>query len=195
MAERDPWIWDGGRACLDFANTLRERWGEPRETLREPQDLRLWLHRARLLGTDLSVGVPADSVLHTARLLRAAMDRAVLTAAEGGVPDSADLAVLNGTAAAAPRRAPRLVIAHGRLLDAGESAAADPVSALGLLAHDAADLLLAPEIRQVRVCEARRCALRFLDRSPARNRRWCSMARCGNRTKVRRHQTRAQEGS
>ncbi|WP_258564638.1 CGNR zinc finger domain-containing protein [Streptomyces himalayensis] len=35
------------------------------------------------------------------------------------------------------------------------------------------------------------CALRFLDRSPAHNRRWCSMSRCGNRTKVRLHQARA----
>ncbi|MFF6787082.1 CGNR zinc finger domain-containing protein [Streptomyces sp. NPDC012510] len=35
------------------------------------------------------------------------------------------------------------------------------------------------------------CVLRFLDRSPAHNRRWCSMSRCGNRTKVRLHQARA----
>ncbi|WP_443053569.1 CGNR zinc finger domain-containing protein [Streptomyces sp. NBC_00285] len=47
--------------------------------------------------------------------------------------------------------------------------------------------------RTVRVCGADRCALRFLDRSPARNRRWCSMSRCGNRTKVRLHQARTTE--
>ncbi|WP_344389524.1 CGNR zinc finger domain-containing protein [Streptomyces vastus] len=51
-------------------------------------------------------------------------------------------------------------------------------------------MLLSAEIRRVRVCAAERCALRFLDRSPAHNRRWCSMSRCGNRTKVRLHQAR-----
>ncbi|WP_328508015.1 CGNR zinc finger domain-containing protein [Streptomyces sp. NBC_00391] len=60
-------------------------------------------------------------------------------------------------------------------------------------AQDAVDLLLSAEIRRVRVCGADRCALRFLDRSPARNRRWCSMSRCGNRTKVRLHQARTRE--
>ncbi|MFJ9151685.1 CGNR zinc finger domain-containing protein [Streptomyces sp. NPDC102270] len=30
-----------------------------------------------------------------------------------------------------------------------------------------------------------------MDRSPAHNRRWCCMSRCGNRTKVRLHQARA----
>ncbi|MFF7311540.1 CGNR zinc finger domain-containing protein [Streptomyces sp. NPDC008137] len=43
-------------------------------------------------------------------------------------------------------------------------------------------------MRRVRVCGADECALRFADRSPARNRRWCSMPRCGNRTKTRLHQ-------
>jgi predicted RNA-binding Zn ribbon-like protein len=52
------------------------------------------------------------------------------------------------------------------------------------------ELLLSDEIHRVRVCGADRCALRFVDRSPAHNRRWCSMARCGNRTKVRSHQLR-----
>ncbi|OMI39844.1 CGNR zinc finger domain-containing protein [Streptomyces sparsogenes] len=43
----------------------------------------------------------------------------------------------------------------------------------------------------VRTCGSERCALRFVDRSPAHNRRWCSMSRCGNRTKVRLHEARS----
>ncbi|WP_217236357.1 CGNR zinc finger domain-containing protein [Streptomyces sp. AC555_RSS877] len=98
MATDDTWIWDGGRVCLDFTNTLRHRWRPtPGETLRNPGDLTLWLQRAGLLAP--------------------------------GIPDP--------------------------------------------------------------VCGADTCALRFLDRSPAHNRRWCSMSRCGNRTKVRLHQARA----
>ncbi|WP_406182436.1 CGNR zinc finger domain-containing protein [Streptomyces canus] len=48
-------------------------------------------------------------------------------------------------------------------------------------------------MRRVCACGADRCALRTLDRSPARNRRWCSMSRCGNRSKVRLHQARVRE--
>ncbi|MFJ9908243.1 CGNR zinc finger domain-containing protein [Streptomyces sp. NPDC101152] len=71
------------------------------------------------------------------------------------------------------------------------SIATDASAALTLIAQDAVDLLLSAEIRRVRVCGADRCALCFLDRSPARNRRWCCMSRCGNRTKVRLHRVRA----
>ena len=40
MATDDTWIWDGGRVCLDFTNTLRHRWRPtPEETLRNPGDL------------------------------------------------------------------------------------------------------------------------------------------------------------
>jgi predicted RNA-binding Zn ribbon-like protein len=69
--------------------------------------------------------------------------------------------------------------------------AEDVTTALALVAQDAIELLLSPEIRHVRVCGSERCALRFVDRSPGRNRRWCSMTRCGNRAKVRLHQARS----
>ncbi|MFE9643390.1 CGNR zinc finger domain-containing protein [Streptomyces sp. NPDC006365] len=102
--------------------------------------------------------------------------------------------LLNRSAAAAPRPALQLVITEDRLEPAGTAPlAADPNLALALIAQDAVDLLLSAEIRRVRVCGADRCALRFLDRSPARNRRWCSMSRCGNRTKVCLHQARTRQ--
>ncbi|WP_254402483.1 CGNR zinc finger domain-containing protein [Streptomyces sp. AC555_RSS877] len=86
----------------------------------------------------------------------------------------------------------QIAVTDGRLEPAGTASIATDVSAaLALIAHDAVELLLSAEIRRVRVCGADECALRFADRSPARNRRWCSMSRCGNRPKVRLHQARA----
>ncbi|MFD0474813.1 ABATE domain-containing protein [Nonomuraea thailandensis] len=49
MAANDAWIRDGGRVCLDFVNTLRDRWDVPRETIEEPEDLVRWLHGAGLV--------------------------------------------------------------------------------------------------------------------------------------------------
>jgi len=101
--------------------------------------------------------------------------------------------MLNRSAAAAPRPA-QLVVTGERLERVGTANLADHCeTALGLIAQDAVDLLLSAEIRRVRVCGSDRCGLRFVDRSPAHNRRWCSMSRCGNRTKVRLHQARARQ--
>ncbi|MET7690476.1 ABATE domain-containing protein [Streptomyces sp. NPDC005483] len=192
MATDDTWIWDGGRVCLDFANTLRHRWRTaPEETLRNPGELALWLQRAGLLAPDIQ-DPGAAAVLASGRRLRETVDRAVLAVADGRVPLSGDVTVLNRSAAQAPRPALQMTITDGRLEPAaGTSIAADAAAALALIAQDAVELLLSAEIRRVRVCGADECALRFVDRSPTRNRRWCSMSRCGNRTKVRLHQARA----
>ncbi|MDX2966501.1 CGNR zinc finger domain-containing protein [Streptomyces acidiscabies] len=195
MATDDMWIWDGGRVCLDFTNTLRYRWRTaPEETLRNPGDLALWLQRAGLLAPGIQDPCTA-AVLTAGRRLRETVDRAVLAAADGRLPSPGDITALNRAAAEAPRPALQITVTDGRLEPAAAtSVAADASAALALIAQDAVDLLLSAEIRRVRVCGADTCALRFLDRSPARNRRWCSMSRCGNRTKVRLHQSRTRRG-
>ncbi|OSZ55283.1 hypothetical protein OQI_39455, partial [Streptomyces pharetrae CZA14] len=54
-----------------------------------------------------------------------------------------------------------------------------------LLAEAAAALLADPAVARVKECEADDCVLLFLPAHPRR--RWCSPARCGNRTRVARH--------
>ncbi|MFF3501618.1 CGNR zinc finger domain-containing protein [Streptomyces sp. NPDC003247] len=192
MAADDEWLRYGGRVCLDFVNTLRDRWKEPRETLCEPDDVVRWLREAALLPDRPRTGDVPESALRCAVALRKAIDHAVLRVAGGELPAPADIAVINEASAAAPRPAPRLVLRGGRLESSSTPRVAGDASAgLGLVAQDAIELLLSPEIRRVRICAAEQCALRFVDRSPARNRRWCSMTRCGNRTKVRLHQARS----
>ncbi|MDX6243269.1 MAG: hypothetical protein QOE76_992 [Frankiales bacterium] len=46
---------------------------------------------------------------------------------------------------------------------------------------------------RLRPCANKECRLFLLDRSKANTGRWCSMARCGNRLKARRHYSRSQE--
>ncbi len=151
-----------------------------------------------------------ETDLVTARALRAAIDQ--LTSPTGaarrlhaalGTPapaehpdgDSYDLprpdavAVINSLATGAVL-APRL-----GLDDTGHVVGVPPeasvAAALARLALDAIELLTSDEL--LRVCAADDCGIRFVDRSPARNRQWCSMRRCGNRTKARRHYNRARE--
>jgi predicted RNA-binding Zn ribbon-like protein len=172
------WVWDGGRPSIDLLNTVRDRARDARETLGTADDLALWLRAARLFDGD----VDGDD-LTAARALRTAID-ALAYPADGSSPaDSVE--VINTAAAEAPS-GPRLALTDGRL------AAVPPepsvAAALGRIALDAIDLLTGKDL--LRVCAADDCGIRFVDRSPARNRQWCSMRRCGNRTKARRHYAR-----
>jgi hypothetical protein len=58
-------------------------------------------------------------------------------------------------------------------------------------ARSAAQLLTSPELADVRACPGTGCGWLFLDRHGRR--RWCSMAACGNRAKVRRFAARERE--
>ncbi len=65
---------------------------------------------------------------------------------------------------------------------------------LAAIARSAAEILVEGPAARVRVCANLGCGLFFSDVSRTRQRRWCSMARCGNRQKVatfaRRHDSR-----
>ncbi|WP_199440443.1 CGNR zinc finger domain-containing protein [Umezawaea beigongshangensis] len=174
------WLWFGGRPSVDLLNTLRDRDTSPRDQLCTPEDLVDWLRLARVATVDSAT---EEHVL-LAGTLRSAVDRAVLT----GVPTRRDVATINRHARRFRAVPPQLRFADGVLL-ARAGVPEDPAgAALGLVAIDAIDVLTAGQ--PVRVCAATRCGVRFVDHSPAGNRQWCSMARCGNREKVRLHHAR-----
>jgi predicted RNA-binding Zn ribbon-like protein len=64
---------------------------------------------------------------------------------------------------------------------------------LAAIARSAAELIAEGPSARLRACSNPACGLFFYDNSRTRRRRWCSMARCGNRHKVatfsRRHST------
>jgi predicted RNA-binding Zn ribbon-like protein len=186
----DEFVFDAGRPCLDLVNTMRSRYAEGVELLTGPDALAEWLGRAGFTIGD--VPVTTGNVL-AAKALREAVDRVLLTAAAGELPDEMDIGLLNEAAAAAPAPPPRLAIDDGRLRRE-VPAPADPVAmAFAALAADAIDL--ATSDADVRICAADDCGQRFCDASPRRNRQWCSMARCGNRAKARAHYQRVAKGS
>jgi predicted RNA-binding Zn ribbon-like protein len=174
------WIWFGGRPALDLVNTRRERWRRDIETLVAPTDVAAWLVQAGLADR----GIESDEEdLRAARRLRDAIDTVL---AEDRPPKWA-VEEIDGwlpLAAATPRlemRSGRPVLAQGE------------VSVQGALAHvalDAARMLGTEERERVRVCASDTCGVRFYDHSPSGRRRWCSMARCGNVAKARRHRAR-----
>jgi len=65
---------------------------------------------------------------------------------------------------------------------------------LGPVAEAAARLLVEDDFSLVRQCEHPDCILWFYDRTRSHRRRWCSMARCGNRQKAARLRKRSGAG-
>jgi predicted RNA-binding Zn ribbon-like protein len=64
--------------------------------------------------------------------------------------------------------------------------ATGPLSALAPVAHAAARLLVETSPSRLRRCASSSCGAWFLDTSKGGQRKWCSMARCGNRAKAAR---------
>ncbi|KAA2260070.1 CGNR zinc finger domain-containing protein [Solihabitans fulvus] len=169
---RQDWVWDGGQPSVSLVNTLRDRSRRRRDLLLEPADLAEWFELAGLLAEPARV--TADH-LASARELREAVDRTSLALAAGRPVDRADLRVINRHAWAHRQPPPQLRMDADGVLRAHRAAVGDPVAAaLGAVAADAVALLAEPDRPRVQVCAAEDCDIRFVDDSPAGNRRWCS---------------------
>ena len=73
--------------------------------------------------------------------------------------------------------------------------ARNPLGALTPVAVAVTELLSTAPPDRLRPCDAPDCPRWFLDTSKAGRRRWCSMARCGNRAKAARYRERHEHGS
>lgn len=171
----------GGALCLEFANSVD--WtaeGRPLETadaLTDHDALERW-------GRRLGVGdAPAGSQeLQLGRDLRAALHAIFSALARGDEPDPFPLSRL--------RYAYAQAVAAGTLISRGGGFGLDwPLEESRrvrfAVAADAVALLADPaRLTRLRRCPGRDCGWLFLDTSGRR--RWCSMATCGSREKMRR---------
>ncbi len=166
-----------GRISLSFVGTLGDRGSVPFERLTDPAALGMWLAGAGLETSDVPV---TPSALRRAIRLRESIARVVAAVYGRRLPSDDDVASLN----AAARRGAHVAL-DARSLRA-VSASRDRVgAALGAIARDAIELVSQENERErLRRCALDSCASLFLTPAGRRERRWCSMARCGNRAKV-----------
>lgn len=172
---RDGFRFRGGHAALDLAATLAGRLREtPRDLLARPEDVVRWLRAA---GFECAAGDADDPLLEAARRLREAVHAMAMARIAGEALPADARAALNEIAQR-PAAAP--AIDSGGL--ARLSGSADAL--LASVAREAVLLLGGELADRVRRCEGDGCAILFLDTSRSGDRRWCSMAACGNRHKV-----------
>jgi predicted RNA-binding Zn ribbon-like protein len=168
--------FESGHVALDLALSGGPDWRSRWERLFTPADLDAWLAEGPL-AVPGTAAAAAD--LREAWRLREALWGIAQAHAVGDPWPAGALAQLNRSA-----RRPALVATltpDGLVWEAPTAA-----RALATIARRAIELF-GHEAGTVHRCQGERCWLLFVDTSPARRRRWCSMERCGNRAKVRKH--------
>jgi predicted RNA-binding Zn ribbon-like protein len=204
-AQPEPYTFDldGGRACLDFANTRGSAASAPdhladyadlvafaaQSDLITPQDAE-WLRAQAAREPAVAAGV-----LTRAKRLREAMRTIFASLAAGQSLPDAELGVLNFDLAASLSHA--RVVPTGTKKDGGYRwgwSGRNLDAPLWPITRSAADLLTSDDERGlVRECGADDCAWLFIDTTRNRSRQWCSMQSCGNREKARRHYQRVRD--
>ncbi|MEO6117023.1 MAG: CGNR zinc finger domain-containing protein [Pseudolysinimonas sp.] len=166
------WFFDAGADSLDF-------------TSGPDSEVRHWLAER---FERLPISEIGERELVDAIGLREAIGRLAAARADEVAPAPDDVDTLN-LFAATPDVPP--VLAGGRRQAGAGSIRVG--QALSSLARDAVAIIgadLADDGR-IRRCDAADCRMVFHDESRTGSRRWCSMARCGNRAKVRAFRERA----
>ena len=201
-----PYQFDfsGGALCLDFVNTLGDRPRAAEEHLGDWRHLIAWGEQAHLLTSREAAADRASAQAHPvvtdrafarARALREHIYRLCSAQAAGQTPAREDLAAFNdalGAAMAESRIEPR----DGGFVWGWNAPTGVFDRVLWPVLRSAGDLLVSAARDDIRECASGTCSWLFIDRSPARRRRWCSMKGCGNRDKVRRfHERRRQARS
>ena len=193
----------GKRLCLDFANTVNNRIGNPRELLNSYDDLLTWSQEAHILieqevealreRAQRQPGAAAE-VLTRAVAVREAIYAIFATRAHEVTPASSDVDRLNTELT---RANTQMCLVPGQ--DGFTWNWADKEQALDAMlwpvVRSAADVLTSEELQDVRVCASDDCGWVFLDTSKNHSRRWCDMKGCGNRAKARKHYSQKKQAS
>ena len=183
--------------ALDFLNTGAQRPHGTGDMLSTPAAITAWLEEVRLLTSEqrrmLDRSPPeVRLLLDESHRLRRGMGEALGRWLRGSPLPDPSLFALN-----------RCLAAHSMRLGVRQDETGLTLSRFGTLSGVAGHLgpvaegfvrlLTEADPRRVRTCAAEDCALWFRDTSKNGSRRWCSMARCGNRAKVAAHYRRSRE--
>jgi predicted RNA-binding Zn ribbon-like protein len=181
--------------CVRFVNTVDWRDDPPRrnDLLKNYSDLLHWARHAGVISPALASKLDqeasrqpgaAQEAFDDAIALREALASVLRAAVEGRQPPAADLQRFN-TALGDSGEHLRLTGNKGEFhLDWDTDSSFDRV--LWPVARSAADVVTSSELQRLRICEGEGCGWLFLDTTRNRRRRWCNMASCGNRAKVKR---------
>jgi predicted RNA-binding Zn ribbon-like protein len=178
-----PWfermLFVSGRISLDLAHTGGKGAAKAFERLHTPESLATWFAESDLQLHEVKVN---QSDLSLAYDLREAIWNIANDIREENTVETKYVEIINDIAAY-PTLIPSLS------LDGKNQDWVVPIKAksiLSMIARDAIKLFADKKI-QIQQCSNPTCPLLFVATSRPKKRRWCSMERCGNLTKVSRY--------
>ena len=184
----------GGPVCLDFINTLDDRFSnQPKELLTSYVDLARFgedssilteLQADQLMTRSMQSPQVAQRALASAIQLREAMYAIFWALVRNKPMPKSPLMILNSYVQEAARHM-SIVATSGRFEWKFDDAGTNFDAPLWPIARSAAELLASERVQFVRACASKTCEWLFLDESKNHRRRWCDMTKCGNRAKVR----------
>lgn len=181
----------GGRIAVDFANTVHAE-QDRHAALEDWPGLVAFLEQFGIISaqrTSELLRMPqadpqaVEQLLSKAVALRSALRHAFETLIHAGRIERHDVEVVNDLL--------RVTEGHDELVPVGRewklrliAREERPEWLLAAIAHSAAELIAEGAAAPLRKCANAKCPLFFYDLSRTGRRRWCSMAVCGNRSKV-----------
>lgn len=193
----------GGNAALDFVNTASDWSAEPVDRLGGAAGLADWAVVAGLLepasaakAKRLAKEDPkrAAKLFEDACALRASLWRIFSAVAGGEAASDEDLAALSEWNVRAARHC--RIVAGGNGFRRACADEAPPLErALRQVVQSAEDLLLNGRLERLHACGGENCEWLFIDTSKNGQRRWCSMATCGNDAKVKKFRKRKKKAA
>ncbi|CAH0447139.1 hypothetical protein LMG10661_03203 [Ralstonia syzygii subsp. syzygii] len=173
---------------LDMLSTVANVNGQLHDAWQTDEDVSAWLLRAGGADGPLAGRYPPGASLAVARHLREVI-RTLVRSRKAGKRANPD--ALNVFLRQSPSHP--VLVWQGDAPRVERRRPADSVEqCLAPLAESAAQLLADGDFHRIRVCEHPDCTLWFYDRTRSHQRRWCSMAACGNRHKVAAYRRRQQ---
>lgn len=181
---------DGGRLCLDFVNTIHDRYAvEVEDYICQPERFIEWCVLAGACRSSEHIAAPEGAgqraaLMRKTRALRHHL-HALLTSRIDGVPPPAD------AVHCLDQWLHRAWAGQSLKFDGQMHWRDDAYNALLPLkrvAVDALDLISDPSVSQLRRCaNTSSCGWLFLDTSKNQRRRWCAMETCGTLVKMKRY--------
>ena len=194
---------DGGRLCIDFVNTIHDRFAAAAEDyLATPERYAEWARRTGAIGPDEEMRLPksADArarLMAEIRTLRDALFRLLTATLDGRALPADALGVANGWLLQARRD--QALASNGELVL--RAPRGDAVMPLKRIALDLVDTLAQARTGAFKLAACANqssCGWIFADTSKNGRRRWCAMDTCGVASKMarlRRRSSSARPGS
>lgn|ERR1700678_1460308 len=206
------WRFVGGNLCLDFVNTTSRRVPAPQNPLLTRADEECLLDYGRLVDwalaaacldpqtakdltqTALREPAPAHRIWRRAIALREALYEIAVSLVESTVADEHTLAVLNREVGMA-REHLAISARQGVLIESFQDQRGELSRPLWPIALSAAQFFVREVTGRLKRCPGSGCDWLFIDATKNGSRTWCSMADCGNRSKITRYRTRKRKAA